>query len=88
MLQLFLEPTIKVDDLTPAYLRISQSEGEHRSVRLVEQQYVLTSDLNSFRVPLDLPAGEYELGLGFYARAELSKKYPNFYSVQCRLRVK
>lgn len=87
LLQLYLEERVDVGALTPAFLRIDRPEGKNNSVQVLEQQYVLAKGLNSFRVPIDFPPGKYDLALGFYALAELKRPYPNFYSVECPMKV-
>lgn len=88
LLQLFLEQRVNVEELSPAYLRVDRPEGARNSVRVLEQQYVLATGMNSFKLPIELAPGVYDVSLGFYARAELSRQYPNFYSIECRMTVR
>lgn len=88
LIQLFLEAGINVNELSPVFVRIDRPKDKENNEEVLEQQFVLVTGLNSFRISHELPLGEYKLLVGFYARAELSREYPNFYSIECPLLVR
>jgi len=87
LLKLFLEPRVNTAELSPVYVRVDRPEGNNQVAQVLEQQFVLDPGHNLFRVPMDFTTGVYDISLGFYARSELSRAYPNFYAAVCRVRL-
>jgi hypothetical protein len=85
LIHLELDPSVNLDELTPAFLRVVRPEGKQQAVQLFEEQYVLGKGRNAFRLPFDLRPGVYQVSVGFYARAELGREYPQFYAMSCEV---
>ncbi len=87
LVQLDLNPNVRTTALSPIYLRVDRPSTPNEVTQVYEQQYELHTGLNSFVMGYQLPIGNYEMALGFYATSELSRAFPNFYSLDCQFSV-
>jgi hypothetical protein len=83
LVQVVMNSRVDVSQLTPAFVRLTRPDKPDHSLLVLLKQYVLTTGSNQFHIPLDFPAGAYQLSFGFYAKMELVKEYPKLYARFC-----